>query len=1296
MKNLILILLLFFSSNVYSQTYQDTICWVWVNDAQYDAVPGENFSAISNLNAILVANHVIYYEKALPFAETPELHKIHEIRCSHYGNIDNVINDLNTSFTGTFDRFSKFEIMDSVYVYDPIDWMWIMYADDWLWHLKRIQADYAWDITRGDPEIKIAIIDYDFDVTHPDLASEIIPHNDPYTGYQYTCNTTHWHGTTVASFASAETTEQGGTSQGQLASVGFNTKIIGYMSSSRQDNLAKALHACNVMGADVMVSCAGGSLCCYPDPNSGEELIVKEILDNGMSIVMPAGNGPNGTSCGPPGNQHAFYPFSPDYDDRIIIVTSTDFNDNHYWEDSQGVEHTHSHFPEVDICSPGYNIMGAGQTECGNEPWPYFGSYGGTSFSSPIVAGVVSLLKSINEDFTPAEIQEFIKRTADPVTDGQNYQGLIGAGRINAFAAVDLAANCTPEVITGNEIWTDDKVLLCGITLEDGAELTIQSTVKLSHRSKIVVKRGGKLTIDGGIIKSLDNLFWLGIEVWGNSERPQVPTYQGWVSLINGGTIENSEMGIYTNRPNDGDGWVKNYTGGIIQADEGSTFRNNRVSVQFFGYVPQSASWFKNCSFVTDDDYLGSEAPEYFMEVSGINGVSITKCDFKNQTSTQYYQSGIYSYHSQIIVEGTCLAGNPCSEWDYGLFDNLHYGIYAIATGPDRYVDIRHTEFNLNNRGLYIGGMTGARVTSNSFNTDAPFNPLGGYCMYLDYSTGYWVEDNDFGHEGEEETGVGIIVNQSGREANEIYRNRFTNLTQGISAQECNTGVTEGLQILCNEYDGCSADIAVLVEGSSDPAGIFESQGIIDDTITGPAGNQFSWTGPHGVPTDINNNGQHFFYYYPSNEGGPYHTEPKYFTTNTVTKQESDFTGYWDPEQGCPSCLGTGGGGTGGIGEMRSEMISAGQDIESIENTLAFLVDGGNTGALSSEVLSSLPPEALEVYSALMGKSPWLSDTVVSSAIEKEEVLPNVMIRDIMVANPQSAKSDALMEKIDQRTEPMPEYMKAQILQGKTIVTVLEELQSKLGTYKLDWRRAFQGLARHFIMDTLTASASLDSLIQIFMLTSDASGKYSLALLHLVKGEYSEGMTVLNAMPAQFAFTGADLAAHQNMLNFFTLAKGILEAGQTYQQADSSQVAQFKTIESNLGGMGSVYARNVLLALNEITYDEPILVPDLQKSTEGLEGYEDLLESPQPARLTIKPNPSKEFIIVSYHAETAGPLDGMITIRDMSVKKIFTMSITENKGEFIVNTSGWKPGMYLASFSIRGKEVESAKFTITD
>lgn len=231
--------LMFLSKLTQAQIYYDTICWVWVNDAEYVAIQGTDFSSISELNTLFSQDQVVYYEQALPFAENPELLKIHEIRCNSYVNIDTVINDLSSSFSGIFDRFSKFEVMDSVYVYDPIDYMWVTHADDWLWHLKRIQADDAWDITLGDPNISTAIIDADFDITHPDLASEISPYYDPYSNHQYSCTTSHWHGTTVASFVSAETTEQGGSPQGELASVGFSTKIVAYMWGSRYNTLKK-------------------------------------------------------------------------------------------------------------------------------------------------------------------------------------------------------------------------------------------------------------------------------------------------------------------------------------------------------------------------------------------------------------------------------------------------------------------------------------------------------------------------------------------------------------------------------------------------------------------------------------------------------------------------------------------------------------------------------------------------------------------------------------------------------------------------------------------------------------------------------------------------------------------------------------------------------------------------------------------------------------------------------------------------------------------------------------------------
>ncbi|MEZ5195262.1 MAG: hypothetical protein R2764_02305 [Bacteroidales bacterium] len=91
-------------------------------------------------------------------------------------------------------------------------------------------------------------------------------------------------------------------------------------------------------------------------------------------------------------------------------------------------------------------------------------------------------------------------------------------------------------------------------------------------------------------------------------------------------------------------------------------------------------------------------------------------------------------------------------------------------------------------------------------------------------------------------------------------------------------------------------------------------------------------------------------------------------------------------------------------------MASAEQKIDSTENILAVLIDGGDTETTQTDVNNSIPPETMQVYTDLMGKSPYLSDTVVSTAIEKEDVLPGVMIRDIMVANPNTAKSEATDE----------------------------------------------------------------------------------------------------------------------------------------------------------------------------------------------------------------------------------------------------------------------------------------------
>ncbi|MCK9450982.1 MAG: hypothetical protein M0Q90_04775 [Bacteroidales bacterium] len=161
---ILLMLTVFMVSHSNAQVILDTICWIHVNNPEYASASGKDFSLQSDLNSVFAINKVDFYEQAFPFAKTPELLKIHEIRCNSNGSITSVINELLSKFPDVFDRVSYFEDgLDTVLVYDPIDEFWVTQADGWLWHLTKIQAAEAWDITRGDPMIKTAVLDKKFD-----------------------------------------------------------------------------------------------------------------------------------------------------------------------------------------------------------------------------------------------------------------------------------------------------------------------------------------------------------------------------------------------------------------------------------------------------------------------------------------------------------------------------------------------------------------------------------------------------------------------------------------------------------------------------------------------------------------------------------------------------------------------------------------------------------------------------------------------------------------------------------------------------------------------------------------------------------------------------------------------------------------------------------------------------------------------------------------------------------------------------------------------------------------------------
>ncbi|MDZ7740643.1 MAG: PKD domain-containing protein [Bacteroidota bacterium] len=84
----------------------------------------------------------------------------------------------------------------------------------------------------------------------------------------------------------------------------------------------------------------------------------------------------------------------------------------------------------------------------------FYDTYFGTSMASPVAAGAASLILAMNPELTPDEVEEIMKSTAANI-DGLNpgYEGMLGAGRIDAYEAVistpyePVAAFSTPVTV---------------------------------------------------------------------------------------------------------------------------------------------------------------------------------------------------------------------------------------------------------------------------------------------------------------------------------------------------------------------------------------------------------------------------------------------------------------------------------------------------------------------------------------------------------------------------------------------------------------------------------------------------------------------------------------------------------------------------------------------------------------------------------------------------------------------------------------------------------------------------------
>ncbi|PPJ41746.1 MULTISPECIES: S8 family peptidase [unclassified Pseudoxanthomonas] len=436
------------------------------------------------------------------------------------------------------------------------------YYNQYQWHFKDpvggINLPTAWDSATG-AGVVVAVLDTGI-TTHSDLDANIHPGYDfisdtfvsrdgdgrdanprdegdwnPVASECYTgspVQDSSWHGTHVAGTVAEVTNNAKGMAGGAFNAKVVPARVLGRCGGYTSDISDAVIWAsggtvagvpANANPAEVINLSLGGSGAC----SAVEQNAFNIAIANGSTVVVAAGNDAGNVSGYSPGNCAG-----------VITVGATRI--------TGGIASYSNYGARIDISAPGgggsvdgnpggyvWSTGNAGTTVPTTET--YFGM-GGTSMAAPHVAAVVALMQSVAETpLTPAQILATLKSTARPFPVAPPANRPIGAGIVNAAAAVQAvigggepptATVLTNNVAVGGNMGAKDAVVQYALVVPAGATNLSFISYGGTGNADVYVKFGSAATATNYDLRSARP---------GNNEvvniaAPQAGTY--YVSLV--------------------------------------------------------------------------------------------------------------------------------------------------------------------------------------------------------------------------------------------------------------------------------------------------------------------------------------------------------------------------------------------------------------------------------------------------------------------------------------------------------------------------------------------------------------------------------------------------------------------------------------------------------------------------------------------------------------------------------------------------------------------------------------------
>ncbi|QJD88095.1 peptidase S8 [Cohnella herbarum] len=283
---------------------------------------------------------------------------------------------------------------------------------EYQWNLPEITTELGWKVTKGSPDVIVAVLDTGVQADHPDLKGRLVPGMnivDP----SKPPNDDVGHGTHVAGIIAAEVNNGEGVAGMTWFTKIMPVKVLDSSGAGSTYSVAEGIIWATDHGAKIINMSLGN----YAEAEFLHDAL-KYAYDHGVVLVAASGN----DNTERPGYPAAY--------DEVIAVSATD-------PDESKAEYS-NYGDYIDVAAPGTSIPST-------YPGSRYAALSGTSMASPHVAALASLVRAANSGLTNKEVMELLRRTAKDL--GQSGKDKdFGYGQIDVVSALNSASGSSTSL----------------------------------------------------------------------------------------------------------------------------------------------------------------------------------------------------------------------------------------------------------------------------------------------------------------------------------------------------------------------------------------------------------------------------------------------------------------------------------------------------------------------------------------------------------------------------------------------------------------------------------------------------------------------------------------------------------------------------------------------------------------------------------------------------------------------------------------------------------------------------------